>query len=197
MCMYPSIKRVFDVIVSLLGMIVLFPVFFVLAVWVKTASHGPVIFRQTRVGRYGRAFTIYKFRTMYQSAPHMTPTHKLSQAEQYYAPGGGSLRHSSLDELPQLWNILKGEMSLVGPRPALPNQTDLIAAREKYGANDLRPGLTGWAQINGRNEIPVARKARFDGEYVRNMSFLFDLKCIVGTLRGFGNPCKLRAQKDA
>jgi O-antigen biosynthesis protein WbqP len=118
----------------------------------------------------------------------MTPAHELKRAERYVIPGGCSMRQTSLDELPQLWNVLKGEMSLVGPRPALPNQVDLLAKRDKCGANALRPGLTGWAQINGRNEIPVMRKASYDGEYARNMSFLLDLKCVVGTLIGRGNP---------
>ena len=191
--MYPTVKRGLDIVFSFFLLIALSPVFLVLAAWVRASSRGPVLFRQTRIGRNRRTFTIYKFRTMYESAPRMTPAHKLERAERYYTPAGGSLRHSSLDELPQLWNVLKGEMSMVGPRPALPNQLDLLDARETCGANALRPGLTGWAQINGRNEIPVARKARYDGEYVRNMSFLFDLKCVVGTLIGRGNPNRLRA----
>lgn len=195
--MYSTVKRGLDIVFSLVLLIALLPVFLALAAWVKATSRGPAIFRQTRIGRDRRAFTIYKFRTMYQSAPHMTPAHQLERAERYLTPAGGSLRHSSLDELPQLWNVLKGEMSLVGPRPALPNQTDLLDERDKYGANALRPGLTGWAQINGRNEIPVPLKARYDGEYARNMSLLFDLKCVMGTLLGRGNPARARMKADS
>lgn len=194
--MYPTIKRALDVVFSLISMIALLPVFLALAAWVKSSSPGPAIFRQTRIGRNRREFTIYKFRTMYDDAPHMTPAHELRESARYLTPMGGSMRQSSLDELPQLWNVLKGEMSMVGPRPALPNQTDLLDARDKCGANALRPGLTGWAQINGRNEIPVKRKARYDGEYARSMSFLFDLKCVVGTLLGRGNPGRLRPRPE-
>lgn len=194
--MYPCVKRGIDLVFSILALIALSPVFAVLAIFVKTSSPGPVIFRQKRVGRNRRAFTIYKFRTMYEGAPHMTPAHKLKGAARFITPAGTSLRESSLDELPQLLNILKGEMSLVGPRPALPNQTDLLNERDRYGANAVRPGLTGWAQINGRNEIPVPLKARYDGEYVRNMSFLFDAKCVVGTLLGMGRPGRLRVGAD-
>ena len=194
--MYPYIKRAIDLIFSILALIVLSPVFAVLAIRVKASSPGPVIFHQKRVGKDRHVFTIYKFRTMYESAPHMTPAHKLAGAERYITPAGTLMRDSSLDELPQLLNILKGEMSLVGPRPALPNQTDLLDERDRYGANAVRPGLTGWAQINGRNEIPVPLKARYDGEYVQNMSLLLDVKCVVGTLLGMGRPGRLSMGTD-
>lgn len=194
--MYPVIKRGMDILVSMTLMLLLCPVFLILAAWVKTASPGPVIFRQERIGRNKRAFTIYKFRTMYESAPHMTPTHQLTRPKTYVTPGGGTMRQSSMDELPQLWNVFKGDMSLVGPRPALPNQEDLLDARDRYGANALRPGMTGWAQINGRDEIPVQVKARYDGEYAKKISLLFDLKCAIGTLHACWVPGKLRARTE-
>lgn len=194
--MYPVIKRGMDILVSMTLMLLLCPVFLILAAWVKTASPGPVIFRQERIGRNKRAFTIYKFRTMYESAPHMTPTHQLTHPKTYVTPGGGTMRQSSMDELPQLWNVFKGDMSLVGPRPALPNQEDLLDARDRYGANALRPGMTGWAQINGRDEIPVQVKARYDGEYAKKISLLFDLKCAIGTLHACWVPGKLRARTE-
>ena len=154
----------------------------VLAVIIRATSPGPVFFRQKRVGQYKSHFMIYKFRTMRTDAPKDQPTHLLKDPNAYITPVGRFLRRSSLDELPQLFNILRGEMSLVGPRPALWNQFDLIAERDKYGANDVRPGLTGWAQINGRDELPIDVKARLDGEYVKRMSFLFDARCILGTM---------------
>jgi len=141
-----------------------------------------VLFRQKRVGQGKRHFMIYKFRTMRTDAPKDQPTHLLQDPNAYITPVGRFLRRSSLDELPQLMNILKGEMAVVGPRPALWNQFDLIAERDRYGANDVRPGLTGWAQINGRDELPIEVKARLDGEYVKRMSFGFDLRCILGTV---------------
>ena len=154
----------------------------VLALAVKLTSPGPVFFRQKRVGLKKTHFMIYKFRTMRTDAPKDQPTHLLKNPNAFITPVGRFLRKSSLDELPQLFNILKGEMAVVGPRPALWNQFDLIAERDKYGANDVRPGLTGWAQINGRDELPIDVKARLDGEYVRRMSFFFDVRCIVGTV---------------
>ena len=180
--MYTHIKRLLDFLLSLLATIVLSPLLFILAVVIKVTSPGPVFFRQKRVGKGKSHFMIYKFRTMRTDTPKDQPTHLLQNPDAYITPVGRVLRRSSLDELPQLINIMKGEMAVVGPRPALWNQFDLIAERDKYGANDLRPGLTGWAQINGRDELPIDVKARLDGEYVRRMSFLFDARCILGTV---------------
>lgn len=180
--MYLYIKRAFDVVLSLISIVLFSPIMLIVAALVKFTSKGPAIFRQKRAGMNGKAFIMYKFRTMYTSAPSNMPTHLLKGAASHITPVGAFLRKSSLDELPQLFNILKGDMSIVGPRPALPSQTDLLAEREKYGANALRPGLTGWAQINGRDELPIDVKAGLDGEYVRRISFVFDIKCIFGTV---------------
>ena len=180
--MYTHVKRILDFLLSLLALVVLSPLLLVLAVIIRATSTGPVFFRQKRVGQYKSHFMIYKFRTMRTDAPKDQPTHLLKDPNAYITPVGRFLRRSSLDELPQLFNILRGEMSLVGPRPALWNQFDLIAERDKYGANDVRPGLTGWAQINGRDELPIDVKARLDGEYVKRMSFFFDARCILGTV---------------
>ena len=180
--MYTHVKRILDFLLSLLALVVLSPLLLVLAVIIRATSPGPVFFRQKRVGQYKSHFMIYKYRTMRTDAPKDRPTHLLKDPNAYITPVGRFLRRSSLDELPQLFNILRGEMSLVGPRPALWNQFDLIAERDKYGANDVRPGLTGWAQINGRDELPIDVKARLDGEYVKRMSFFFDARCILGTV---------------
>ena len=180
--MYTHVKRILDFLLSLLALVVLSPLLLVLAVIIRATSTGPVFFRQKRVGQYKSHFMIYKYRTMRTDAPKDQPTHLLKDPNAYITPVGRFLRRSSLDELPQLFNILRGEMSLVGPRPALWNQFDLIAERDKYGANDVRPGLTGWAQINGRDELPIDVKARLDGEYVKRMSFFFDARCILGTV---------------
>lgn len=180
--MYMYVKRLMDILLSLAALIVLSPVMAIIALLVRLTSPGPAIFRQKRAGKDLREFEIYKFRTMYATAPGNIPTHQLSGAQNYITTVGAFLRVTSLDELPQLLNILKGDMSIVGPRPPLPTQYDLISAREKLGANSLRPGLTGWAQINGRDELPIDVKAGYDGEYVRRMSFLFDLRCIIGTV---------------
>ena len=180
--MYTHVKRILDVLLSLLALVVLSPLLLVLAVIIRATSPGPVFFRQKRVGQYKSHYMIYKYRTMRTDAPKDQPTHLLKDPNAYITPVGRFLRRSSLDELPQLFNILRGEMSLVGPRPALWNQFDLIAERDKYGANDVRPGLTGWAQINGRDELPIDVKARLDGEYVKRMSFFFDARCILGTV---------------
>jgi O-antigen biosynthesis protein WbqP len=180
--MYIHVKRLLDFVLSMLALVVLSPLLLVLAVVIRATSPGPVFFRQKRVGQAKRHFMIYKFRTMRTDAPKDQPTHLLKDPNAYITPVGRFLRRSSLDELPQLLNIIKGEMAVVGPRPALWNQFDLIAERDKYGANDLRPGLTGWAQINGRDELPIEVKARLDGEYVRRMSFGFDARCILGTV---------------
>lgn len=176
------LKRVIDFILSLIGLIVLSPVFIILCVWIKLDSKGPIFFRQKRVGKNKKYFNILKFRTMYIDTPKDMPTHMLSNPDQYITKAGKFLRKTSLDELPQIINILKGEMAIIGPRPALWNQDDLIAERDKYGANDIKPGLTGWAQINGRDELEIDVKAALDGEYVRRMSFPFDVKCFFGTI---------------
>ena len=180
--MYVHIKRILDFLLSLLAIVALSPVLLVISAVIRFTSPGPVLFKQKRVGQGKRHFMIYKFRTMRTDAPKDQPTHLLKDPSAYITPVGRFLRRSSLDELPQLMNILKGEMAVVGPRPALWNQFDLIAERDRYGANDVRPGLTGWAQINGRDELPIDVKARLDGEYVKRMSFGFDLRCIMGTV---------------
>ncbi len=182
MGLYATVKRGLDALLSLLALVVLSPLLLILAAAVKFTSPGPVFFRQKRVGKGKTHFMIFKFRTMRTDAPKDAPTHLLKNPEAFITPIGRFLRAYSLDELPQLLNILKGEMAVVGPRPALWNQFDLIAERDRYGANDVRPGLTGWAQINGRDELPIPVKARLDGEYVRRMSFLFDARCVLGTV---------------
>lgn len=178
---YTKIKRALDFILSLGACLVLSPVLLILCIAIKIDSRGPILFKQKRVGIHKTYFPIYKFRTMRIDTPKDMPTHMLANPEQYITKVGHFLRKSSLDELPQLFNILKGDMSFVGPRPALWNQDDLVAEREKYGANDVMPGLTGWAQINGRDELEIPVKAKLDGEYVEKMSFAFDLKCFFGT----------------
>ena len=176
------LKRVIDFILSLIGLIVLSPVFIILCIWIKLDSKGPIFFRQKRVGKNKKHFNILKFRTMYIDTPKDMPTHMLSNPDQYITKAGKFLRKTSLDELPQIINILKGEMAIIGPRPALWNQDDLIAERDKYGANDIKPGLTGWAQINGRDELEIDVKASLDGYYVEHISFSFDVKCFFGTI---------------
>lgn len=180
--MYLIIKRVIDFMLSLLALIVLSPIFLILAVWIKLDSKGPVFFRQKRVGKNKEFFRIYKFRTMRTDTPSDMPTHLLTDPDAFITKSGKFLRKTSLDELPQIINILKGEMAIIGPRPALWNQDDLVAERDKYGANDVLPGLSGWAQINGRDELPIPIKAKLDGDYVERMSLAFDVKCFVGTI---------------
>lgn len=180
--MYLVVKRVIDFILSLAALVVLSPVFLVLAVWIKLDSSGPVFFKQKRVGKGKAFFQILKFRTMRTDTPSDMPTHLLGDPEAFITKSGKFLRKTSLDELPQIINILKGEMAIIGPRPALWNQDDLVAERDKYGANDVLPGLSGWAQINGRDELPIPIKAKLDGDYIERMSLLFDLKCFVGTV---------------
>lgn len=175
-------KRLLDIVLSGCGLIVLAPVYLCLAIAIKIDDPGPVLFRQKRVGIHKTHFQILKFRTMKMETPKDTPTHLLENPQQYITRVGRVLRKLSLDELPQIFQIFTGEMSIIGPRPALWNQFDLIEERDKYGANDVRPGLTGWAQINGRDELPIDVKARLDGEYVENLSFLFDCKCFFGTI---------------
>lgn len=180
--MYAYIKRTIDFLASLFALIILSPLFLFIAIWIKTNSPGPVLFKQKRVGKNKELFEIYKFRSMRSDTPADMPTHLLNDPEAFITKSGHFLRKTSLDELPQLINILKGEMAIIGPRPALWNQYDLIEERDKYGANDIRPGLTGWAQINGRDELEIPIKAKLDGDYVKNISFLFDLKCFFGTI---------------
>ena len=175
-------KRLLDIILSGCAIVILSPLLLIIAVAIKIDDPGPVLFRQKRVGIHKTHFSIMKFRTMKMDTPKDTPTHLLENPEQYITKVGKFLRKSSLDELPQIFQIFTGKMSIIGPRPALWNQFDLIAERDKYGANDVRPGLTGWAQINGRDELPIEVKARFDGEYVEKLSFLFDCKCFFGTI---------------
>lgn len=176
------IKRILDFILSLAGLIILSPVFLILCIWIKLDSEGPILFKQKRIGKNKKTFHILKFRTMSIHTPKDTPTHLLKNPEQYITRAGRFMRKTSLDELPQILNILLGQMSVIGPRPALWNQYDLIEERDKYHANDIRPGLTGWAQINGRDELEIDVKARLDGEYVERQSFLFDVKCFFGTI---------------
>lgn len=181
---YIKIKRGVDILLSGAGLVVLSPVFLgvMLAIKLEDGWRAPVFFSQKRVGNHRTYFQLYKFRSMKLDAPHDMPTHLLRDPEQYITKVGKVLRRTSLDELPQIWNILKGDMSVIGPRPALWNQEDLLAERDKYGANDVAPGLTGWAQINGRDELEIDVKARLDGEYVEKLSFLFDVRCFFGTI---------------
>lgn len=179
--MYTVIKRGIDLVLSCIGLIILLPIFLLLVLAIKLDSPGPVLFKQKRVGIHKKYFYIWKFRTMYTNTPKDMPTHMLKNPEQYITKTGRFLRKTSLDELPQIFNIIKGDMAIVGPRPALWNQYDLLEERDKYGANDVRPGLTGWAQINGRDELEIPVKAKLDGEYVEKMGVLMDLKCFFGT----------------
>lgn len=180
--MYLKVKRLIDIILSFLGIIILSPVFLILIVAIKLDSKGPVLFKQKRVGIHKSQFNILKFRTMRVDTPSDMPTHLLENPDQWITKVGKFLRKTSLDELPQIWNIFVGEMSIIGPRPALWNQYDLIAERDKYGANDIPAGLTGWAQINGRDTVELEDKARFDGEYVEKMGIRMDVKCFFGTV---------------
>ncbi len=175
-------KRVIDLFLSGIGILVLIPVWLILFIAIKIDSKGPIFFKQKRVGKGKTHFNILKYRTMKIDTPHDVPTHLLENPEQYITKVGKFLRRTSLDELPQIFNIFTGKMSIIGPRPALWNQFDLIEERDKYGANDVKPGLTGWAQINGRDELKIEEKARFDGEYVKKMGFFFDVKCFFGTI---------------
>jgi len=181
--MYKSFfKRLIDFVLSLLALIVLAVPMIIFALIIKHEDKGPALFTQKRVGRGKKLFNMYKFRSMKLSTPHDVPTHFLANPEQYILPCGKWMRKYSIDELPQIINILKGDMAVVGPRPALWNQEDLIAERDKYNANDIRPGLTGWAQINGRDELEIPEKAKLDGEYVKRESFMFDIMCIIKTV---------------
>ena len=175
-------KRFIDVVLSGMGLIVLAIPMAVVAIIIKVEDPGPVIFKQKRVGIHKKYFNLYKFRSMKMNTPHDMPTHMLENPEQYILKTGSFIRKTSIDELPQLWNIFKGDMSIIGPRPALWNQDDLVAERDKCGANDVKPGLTGWAQINGRDELEIPVKAKLDGEYVQKMGFLMDVKCFALTV---------------
>ena len=180
------VKRLLDILLSLGGLLVLSPVFLFLTVWILLDDPGPVLFTQKRIGKDKQYFKLHKFRSMKMCTPHDRPTHMLDNPEQYITKSGKFIRNHSLDELPQIWDIFIGNMSIIGPRPALWNQDLLTAERDKYGANDIKPGLTGWAQINGRDELEITEKARLDGEYKKNLSFRFDLKCFLGSFKVFG-----------
>jgi O-antigen biosynthesis protein WbqP len=181
--MYKHIlKRFLDFMLSLLGLVILSPLFLVLVLAIKIDSKGPVLFKQKRVGRNKKYFDILKFRTMRIDTPHDIPTHMLKDPEQYITKMGKFLRKTSLDELPQLLNILAGQMAVIGPRPALWNQTDLIEARDQHNVNAVRPGLTGWAQINGRDELTIPEKVNYDSYYVEHLGFFFDIRCFFGTI---------------
>ncbi len=176
-------KRVIDIVLSGIGLIVLAIPMLIVAIIIRCEEPGSVIFKQKRVGLHKKHFNLYKFRSMKMDTPNDMPTHMLSNPEQYILKVGEFIRKTSIDELPQLWNIFKGDMSLIGPRPALWNQDDLIAERDKYGANDVKPGLTGWAQINGRDELEIPMKAKLDGEYVEKIGLGMDIKCFFGTIK--------------
>ena len=181
---YMKMKNIIDRILGGIGLVVLSPVYLgiILAIKAEDGIKAPVFFSQKRIGIHKTYFQLYKFRSMKVDTPHDKPTHLLENPEQYITKVGHFLRKTSLDELPQLWNIVKGDMAVIGPRPALWNQDDLIAERDQYGANDVKPGLTGWAQINGRDELEIEYKAKLDGDYVRKMGPLMDIRCFFGTI---------------
>lgn len=181
--MYKVIKWILDRLLSLIAGICFLPFFVIIGIIIKLTSKGPVLFKQKRVGKNKKLFNIWKFRTMRIDTPHDQPTHLLSNPELYITKIGKFLRKTSIDELPQIYNILFGKMSIIGPRPALWNQFDLIEERDKYNANSVYPGLTGWAQIHGRDELEIKDKARLDGEYVSNIGFKIDIKCFFGTIK--------------
>lgn len=176
------IKRLIDIVLSAMGLLILAIPMLIVAIVVKLDSPGPVLFWQKRIGVGKKTFMMPKFRSMYSETPANMPTHLLSDPQRWITPSGKILRKTSLDELPQIWCILKGDMSIIGPRPALWNQDDLVAERDKYGANDIRPGLSGWAQIHGRDELEIPEKAKLDGYYTQNLSFGLDVKCFFGTI---------------
>lgn len=180
--MYLKVKRLGDIVLSVAALIILAPLFLVIIALIKLDSEGPILFKQKRVGINKTHFYILKFRTMRIDTPKDTPTHLLEDPERWITRVGKFLRKTSLDELPQIFNIIKGDMSIIGPRPALWNQFDLIEERDKYGANNVPVGLTGWAQINGRDEIDIKEKARLDGEYAANIGFRMDIKCFIKTI---------------
>ena len=181
------VKRLLDIILSFGGLMILSPLFLFIAIAIEIDDPGPLFFTQKRVGLNKRFFKLHKFRSMKMSTPHDKPTHMLENPEQYITKVGKFLRAHSLDELPQIWDIFIGNMSVIGPRPGLWNQDLLIAERDKFNANDVKPGLTGWAQINGRDELEIPVKAKLDGEYVKKQSFIFDCKCFFGTVSKVGH----------
>lgn len=180
------VKRILDIILSFGGLVVLSPVFLILSLWILIDDPGPVLFIQKRIGRDKQYFKLHKFRSMRLSTPHNVPTHMLDNPEQYITKSGKFIRAHSLDELPQIWDIFIGNMSVIGPRPGLWNQDLLTAERDKWKANDIKPGLTGWAQINGRDELEIPVKAKLDGEYAKNLGLKMDIKCFLGSLHVFG-----------
>ena len=180
--MYSVVKRLGDIILSLMGIIILCPIFMIIAIMIKLDSEGPIIFKQKRFGRYRKSFYVFKFRTMKVESPKYVATRDLHNSDQWITRVGSFLRKTSLDELPQLYNILVGDMSIVGPRPVAINELDVVEARDKYGANYVLPGLTGWAQINGRDNLSTDMKAKLDGYYVKHRSLIMDIKCIVRTI---------------
>jgi O-antigen biosynthesis protein WbqP len=175
-------KRLIDIVLSFFGLVILSPVFLFLALWIIIDDPGPVLFTQKRLGKNKQYFKLHKFRSMKMSTPHDRPTHMLENPHQYITKAGKFIRSHSLDELPQIWDIFIGNMSVIGPRPGLWNQDLLTAERDKYGANDIKPGLTGWAQINGRDELEIPVKAKLDGEYAENIGLKMDIKCFLGSL---------------
>ncbi len=179
------IKRVLDVFLSFWGLVILSPVFLFLSIWIVIDDPGPVLFTQKRIGKDKQYFKLHKFRSMKMSTPHDKPTHMLENPEQYITKSGKFIRAHSLDELPQIWDIFIGNMSVIGPRPGLWNQDLLTAERDKYRANDIKPGLTGWAQINGRDELEIPVKAELDGEYVKKLGLSMDVKCFLGSIGVF------------
>lgn len=180
---YLTVKRLLDFVLSLIGIVVLMPVFIIIGILIKVDSRGPVIFKQKRYGKNKQPFYIYKFRTMASDAPQNVATKDLNDSKKYITKIGAFLRRTSLDELPQLFNILLGQMTIVGPRPVVLKEENLIIARDLYGANDIKPGITGWAQINGRDLLSIEEKAKLDGYYVENMGFKMDMKCFFKTVK--------------
>lgn len=180
---YLTVKRLLDFVLSLIGIVVLMPVFIIIGILIKVDSRGPVIFKQKRYGKNKQPFYIYKFRTMASDAPQNVATKDLNDSKKYITKIGAFLRRTSLDELPQLFNILLGQMTIVGPRPVVLKEENLIIARDLYGANDIKPGITGWAQINGRDLLSIEEKAKLDGYYVENMGFKMDIKCFFKTVK--------------
>ena len=179
---YLIIKQIIDIILSIIATILLLPFFVVFSIIIKIESKGPIFFKQKRIGKNKKEFIIYKFRTMRIDTPKNMPTHMLKNADSYITKFGRIMRKTSIDELPQIFNILKGDMSIIGPRPALWNQYDLIEERDKYNVNIIKPGLTGWAQVNGRDELPIPIKVKYDSEYIKKISFLFDIKIFFRTI---------------
>lgn len=179
------IKRMFDILLSFFGILLLSPVFLVLSLWIVIDDPGPVLFTQKRIGKDKRYFKLHKFRSMKMATPHDKPTHMLENPEQYITKAGKFIRSHSLDELPQIWDIFIGNMSVIGPRPGLWNQDLLTAERDKYDANDIKPGLSGWAQINGRDELEIPVKAKLDGDYASSLGLIMDIKCFLGSLGVF------------